>query len=428
MAGAPPRSSNHSKVKNSIGQPEPRRFSVAFEAPGFTWLWLSSLFSSIAWTIETLSQGWLVLELTNSPFWVGVVAASRGIGTFALSIPGGVIGDRVDRRRLLLITQTLPALGLLLLAPLVLTANVRIWHVIGFSIISGLAAAVERPASSGLMYDLVGQARLLNASVFRFMAGSLVRVVGAIAGGYIIDRLGVGHNYWLAATAHLAGAACVLAIRSPDTTRKITEPFMAAVTAGFRYAFRTPQVRQFLLLSLMTEGFGFSYNSMLPVMARDVLKVGGLGLGYLSAASGVGQLLATIGLASRGDLANKDRFTVITAIGFGLAIALFGLSPWYPVSLLLVGVVGIMGSLYDAGMATVLLLVASDDMRARVQGFYSSTIGFNQVTGFGVGILATFLGAPVALAISGSIAAASAFRLLPRFERPGPTRPTRSDR
>ena len=401
----------------SPSSPLVRRSLLAFDAPGFSWLWLHSLFNSVAWTIETLTNGWLVLQLTNSPFWVGAVAASRGIVLFAFSVPAGAIADRADRRRLLIITQIAPAAGLVVLAPLVLHGAARVWHVAIFSIIAGMAAAIERPASSGLMYDLVGEKRLLNASVFRFMAGSIVRMIGAVAGGYVIDRVGIGQNYWLAAFAHLISAGCVLGLRAPATVKTITEPLLRAIREGFRYAVRAPQVRQFLWLSLMTEGFGFSYNSMLPVMARDVLRVGALGLGYLTAASGLGQLVATLGLASRGDLANKDRFTVATAMGFGLAIALFGLSPWYPASLVLVGLVGVMGSLYDAGMGTTLLLAASDAMRARVQGFYSATIGFNQVTGFGVGLLATLLGAPVALAISGSIAAASALALLPRITR-----------
>jgi MFS family permease len=392
---------------------------MAFDAPGFSWLWLQSLCSSITWTLEILTNGWLVLQLTDSPFWVGAVAAARGIGLFAFSVPAGAITDRFDRRRLLVATQLAPAAALAVLAPLALYGAARVWHVAIFSLLAGLSAAIDRPASGGLLYDLVGEERLLNASVFRFMAGSLVRMVGAVAGGYVIDRLGIGQNYLLAAAAHLAAAGCVLPLRAPVAApRPAVDPLLRAVRDGVRYAVRTPQVRRFLFLSLMTEGFGFSYNSMMPVMARDVLRVGALGLGYLTAASGIGQLLATLGLASRGDVANRHRFTVTTAIGFGLAIAMFGLSPWYPLSLALVGLVGVMGSLYDAGMGTTLLLIASDAMRARVQGFYSSTIGFNQVTGFGVGLIATLLGAPIALAISGSIAAASALALLPRIDRP----------
>ena len=400
-----------------------RRSRLAFDAPGFSWLWLQSLFSSITWTLEILTNGWLVLQLTDSPFWVGAVAATRGIGLFVFSVPAGAITDRFDRRKLLVITQLVPAAALTILAPLAIHGAARVWHVAVFSLIAGLSAAIDRPASSGLLYDLVGEERLLNASVFRFMAGSLVRMFGAVAGGYVIDRLGIGQNYVLAGVAHLAAAGCIMAMRAPVSVKAVTQPLFDAVRDGFRYAVRTPQVRQFLFLSLMTEGFGFSYNSMLPVMARDVLKVGALGLGYLTAASGIGQLCATVGLASRGDVANKGRFTVMTSIGFGLAIALFGLSPWYPVSLALMGLVGVMGSLYDAGMGTTLLLVASDAMRARVQGFYSSTIGFNQVTGFGVGVIATLLGVPAALAISGSIAAASALALLPRMARRPPTAP-----
>jgi MFS family permease len=173
-------------------------------------------------------------------------------------------------------------------------------------------------------------------------------------------------------------------------------------------------VRRFLWLSLVTEGFGFSYSAMLPVLAKDVLRVGGIGLGYLTASGGLGQLLATLVVAARGHLMDRGRLAVFGAIGFGLSIALFGLSPWFGASLVLAGIVGVMGSIYDSGMATVLLTAASDAMRARVQGFYIATIGFNQIGGFGVGALATLVGAPLAVAASGVVAAAGAIALLPR--------------
>ncbi|MGQ0568507.1 MAG: MFS transporter [Armatimonadota bacterium] len=394
-----------------------RPFSSAFEAPGYRWLWLNSLFGSVALTVETLSHGWLVLQLTDSPFWVGVVAGARGITQFAFSVLGGTIGDRVDRRRILLMTQGLQALGMTALAFLVLSGTVRVWHVVAFAILQGFVGAIEQPTAHGLMYDLVGGERLLNASAFRFMAGSLVRTVGAIAGGYIIDRLGVGQNYLLASGAHLTGLGCMMRLAMPVVPARPTAPLVTAVVEGLRYARRTRRIRQSLFLSVIIEAFGFSYNSMLPVMARDVLRVGGVGLGYLSAASGLGQLAATLFVASRGHLLDKGRLVVVSALGFGTAVALFGLSPWFPASLLLVAVVGGLGSAYDAGMATLLLTAASDEMRARVQGLYFSTISFSQVGGFGAGILATILGAPVALAAGGSIAAAGALALLRSVRR-----------
>ncbi len=384
------------------------RFPRAFDAPGFTWLWLTSLFNAVAWTVQALSLGWLVLELTDSPMWVGAVAAARGIGMFAFSVPAGTIGDRMDRRRILVASHVIPAVTSLAVAAVVLFGTVRLWHAILYSVIVGLAAAAERPASSGLMYDLVGRERLFGASALRFLAGSLVRVVGAVAGGYVIDTLGVGQNYVLIGVAHVASVACVLRLRVPTPSTQSQAPFLAATREGFTYALHTPRIRRYLWLSLLTEAFGFSYNSMLPVMARDVLRVGGLGLGYLTAASGLGQVVATLGVAGRSRFADEQRVVPAAALGFGVFIALFGLSPWFPLSLALATGIGVFGAIYDAGMATVLLLLSADAMRARVQGLYNSTIGFNLVSGFGLGILATLLGAPGALAITGAITAVSA--------------------
>ncbi len=317
----------------------------------------------------------------------------------------------MDKKRLLTTSHAVPGLVSLAFAALVILGAVRLWHTIAYAVIVGLASAVEKPSSSGLMYDLVGRERLFSASALRFLAGGLIRVVGAVAGGYVIDTLGVGYTYALIGAAHVASVGCVLRLRVPTQSRQPQPPFLVATREGFTYALRTPPIRRYLLLSLMTESFGFSISSMLPVMARDVLRVGGLGLGYLTAASGIGQVAATLAIAGRSRLANEGRIVTATALGFGAFVALFGLSPWFPLSLVLVTVIGVLGATYDSAMATVLLMVSSDAMRARVQGLYNSTIGFNMVSGLAIGILATLLGAPVALAISGTIAAVSALAL-----------------
>lgn len=330
---------------------------------------------------------------------------------FAFSIPAGAIGDRMDRKGLLTASHAVPGLVSLAFAALVILRAVQLWHTIAYAVIIGLSSAVERPASSGLMYDLVGRERLFSASALRFLAGGLIRVVGAVAGGYVIDTLGVGHTYLFVGAAQIISVGCVLRLRVPTQSRQPQPPFLAATREGLTYALRTPRIRRYLLLSLTTESFGFSFGSMLPVMARDVLRVGGLGLGYLTAASGIGQVAATLAIAGRSRFANEERVVTAMALGFGVFVALFGLSPWFPLSLVLVTVIGVFGATYDSAMATVLLMLSSDAMRARVQGLYNSTIGFNMVSGFAIGILATLLGAPVALTISGTIAAVSALIL-----------------
>jgi len=154
------------------------------------------------------------------------------------------------------------------------------------------------------------------------MAQGIFRIFGALAGGIIIDKLGVGENYLLVSVCYLAGTGALLLLKSPATTRRAPEPLFSAVAAGLRYALHTGQVRRLLVLSFMNESFGFSFFTMLPVMARDVLKVGGIGMGYLTAMSGVGQLAATLRIASRGDVPNKGRMVVAAA----LAVVSIGLA------------------------------------------------------------------------------------------------------
>lgn len=399
----------------------PTRFSLAFEASGYRWLWLNALCTAMTMTVELLSQGWLILSLTNSPFWVGLAAGVKGASQTLFSIPGGFLADRFDRRRVLLASQSAAALGALVIALLVLTHTIRLWHIFLYLMMAGATNSISKPATSGLVYDVVGARRLLNANAFQFMAGSVVRIIGALVGGVVIDRVGVGQNYFLVAAAYAAGVGTLLMLRNPRVAVRAGEPLLRGVRAGFRYALRTRQIRNLLWLSLVIEAFGFSYSSMLPVMARDVLKVGALGMGYLGAMSGIGQLAATLVVASRGDVRDKGTLMVGAATGFGLFVALFGLSPWFTASLLLVAVVGYLGSTYDATMATVLQTAASPEMRSRVLGLYFSTIGLNQLGGLGIGILATALGTPAALAIAGTVAMAGAAGLLPglhAFNRP----------
>ena len=371
--------------------------------------------------MEILSQGWLVLQLANSAFWVGLAAGFRGASQALFSVLGGPIVDRINRRRLLLAAQLAGAVGALTLGLLQLNHTARLWHVFCYLVLAGLVVAVGRPAAGGLMYDVVGAQRLLNASAFQFMAASLVRIAGAVAGGFIIDRLGVGKNYILVSGAYCGGAAALLLLRSPASAARATEPFVQAVTAGVGYVLRAPRIRTLLLLCLLVEAFGFVYQAMMPVMARDVLRVGGIGLGYLTAMVGVGQLMATLLVASRGDLRNKGTMLVFASIGFGMFIVAFGLSPWFVVSLFAVMVAGALGSTYDTSMSTMLSIAAGDKVRGRVLGLYYSIMGVSAVGWLGIAVVAALSTMPIALAVSGSIVTLGALGLRPRLRALNPT-------
>jgi MFS family permease len=391
------------------------RSPLAFGIPGYRWLWLNAFFTAATFTVETLSQGWLMLLLTNSPFWVGLAAGVRGASQALFSVPAGSLADRLDRRRMLLATQCTGALAALGLGTLVLTHVVRPWHIIVYVGIAGAVYSANRPCLNGLIYEVVGERRLHNASAFQSMAGGIFRIFGALAGGLIIDKLGVGENYVLVACCYLAGSGALLALRVPAGVRRRPEPLFGAVVTGMRYAMRNSRVRSLLLLSFMNESFGFSFFTMLPVMARDVLRVGALGMAYLMATSGAGQLAATARIIAGGDLPNKGKLVVSAALGFGASVVLFGLSPWFFASLVLTALIGYMGSTYDATMATVIQLAVSDHMRGRILGLYSFTLSLSPLGGLVTGTVATLLTTPLAIALSGVAVIAGALVQYPRL-------------
>jgi MFS family permease len=370
-----------------------------------------SLLTWCGWFLVSLTQGWLILQLTDSPFWVGLSAGIRGLSLTISGVAGGVIADRVDRRRVLLLAASLGLATALGAALLVLGGVLRPWHVLVLMSLMGLQAAVERPATSGLMYDLVGPERLLNASAVRLMGIALVQFLSGLAGGAVLARVGAGYNFLLAAGAYLGAAVCVGGLRPPPQPMRAVESFLDTVTAGLRYALGTRPIRLLLSLSLAIEGFGFACSAMMPVMARDVLRVGGFGLGVLVAAAGLGNLVSTATLAARRHGGRPTRMLVTAAAAFGALIALFGLSRWFPLSVGLVLAGQASGTVYDVAMYTVLARTSSDAMRGRVLGFFSSTTGFSQSGGLLIGVMALALGTPGAVTVGGALTVIGALAL-----------------
>ena len=388
-------------------------FFAAFQVKGYRWLLGNAFATSAAWTVEGIAQGWLVLELTDSPFWVGAVVGVRGTFQLLFSMLGGTLADRWDRRAILLANYCMASVMALLLGLLIFSHAIQVWHLFIAAALNGAIGAANGPAYNALSYDVLGPQRLLNGTAFRFMAGAAIRVLSALAGGFIIELLGMGPNYVVVSGAYLLSAACLLPLRSPERSAvtKREHP-LSALAGGLRYAGKTRPVRELLLLSLATEAFGFSWMYMKPVMARDVLQVGALGLGYLEAAAAAGQLLAMVGVASLGDFRHKGWLLLGSTFGYGVSIVLFGLSPWFGVSLALSAMAGGTGGMYDSSMNTVMLMTTTAEMRGRVLGLYVATWGSNQVGGFLLGALGTVVGVPLALAMTGSVVAANAARLV----------------
>ncbi len=377
------------------------RFFLAFGIPSYRWVWGASFFGATAFGMRALSDGWLALTLTDSPFWVGMVAGVQGLGQVVFGVFGGVLMDRLDRRKALIATQFTSGTLMLLVAVLVLTERLVLWHLLSVAFLHGVLVSVQMPAGNALIYQVVGPHRLLNAMAARMLAFNGARIVGSVIAGALISTLGIGSCYLFVAGSMYLSPMLLLMVRGTFRSTLERDTFWRSAREGIRYAWANGHVRMLLSMSVLMELFGFSHTVMLPVMARDVLKVGASGLGYLSAASGVGAMLSIVVIAGLGDFQRKGALLVVCAGAAGLALLLFAASPWYQVSLVAVALVGAMLMAYDATMGTTLQLLTSDAVRGRVLGLYGLTFGFTPLGGLLSGTIATLASAPVAIGLGG---------------------------
>ena len=388
------------------------RLLASFAVPQFRWLWTANVFTSLAMAMGLLTTGWLVLEVTDSPFWVGVAAGVTGLGQVGFAVFGGVLADRVDRRKALILVQLLTGLLALALGLLIVMDRIALWAILFILFFRGATMAAALPLNNSLIYDTVGRRLILNAMAARLTAMNLTRILGGVLAGVLISTVGTGGTFLFIAGVIFVSPIPLFFMRGAYRTTGPTESIWRTAQGGVRYALGNRPLRSLLFMSLLMEMFGFSYHIMLPVIARDVLEVGASGLGFLSAAGGIGAMVGTLSVASLGDFRAKGLLLVLTGGGAGLFLLLFGLSPWFSASLVLAALVGTTLMAYDSFMAALLALASSDAMRGRVMGLYGFTFGFTPLGGFVAGVVASIVSAPFAVGLGGVIILGYAARML----------------
>lgn len=397
-----------SSSPSSTPQPTPKpgpiaRLLVSFHIADYRRLWTYNVLASIGMSMEMLAQGWLVLEITDSAFWVGAVTGIRGIGQIGFGPLGGVVADRFDRRRVLQGVQTTRALMLFAIGLLVALDSIELWHLLAVAVIEGLLHATVLPSNGTLLFDIVGRQRLLNAVASQYMAFNIAKLVGSVVVGVLIDTIGLHVAYFVIAGAYGCSPISLSFIKTKASGVRSRQSMLANLQAGLQYVGGHKTIRRILGFSVLIEGFGFAHQTMLPVVARDVLDVGGVGLGFLSAAGGVGALVGAVFMGSLGDFRAKGLILLVFSAVVGVSLILFGLSPWYATSLILAGLIQTSLVAYDSTLNVTLQLMSDDAMRGRVLGLVGFIYGFTPVGGFIYGALASWYGAPLALATGGGL-------------------------
>ena len=384
----------------------------------FRLLWVAGLFSDVAITLYILAHGWLALLVTDSAFWVGATAGMAGLGMMLCAGFAGVMADRLDRRALFIVAQTVQAAMFAGVAFLVFTDSIELWHILATALAGGVLTAVKLPAQMTLVLDVAGRENLLKANAVNFVAMTAAGIIVPLVAGPVVDTFGIGWVYAAMVVALVASGVFMVFLRGFGATggRRDTTP-LADLKEGVRFTLGTPHTRVLILIMVSAEVFGWSHETMMPVMAGKVLDVGPTGLGYMFSAGSAGALVSSLTLSAVGEGRNGGRLLVFGYIGFGACLVLFAASPWLPLSLvLLVGAYG-SGVLYETTLVTVLQRAVPHDMRGRVMSIQSFTWGMTGFSGFYMGSIAALLSAPVAIAIGGSVLALNGLRVSRRIIR-----------
>lgn len=344
----------------------------ALSVPDFRALWLGSLVSNVGTWMQQIGSGWLVLQLTNSPFWLGLVSFAAALPILMFSLPAGVLADRVDRRRLLLASQVLSCSLASLLAILTATGAIRIGYILGITFLSGTVMAFHMPTWQAMIPDLVGKDRLMNAVGLNSAAFNGAAVVGPALAGVILGAFGPAACFGLNACTYFAVIAALVVIRTPSIGRSEgVINLVEGVGTGLRFIARRRLVLAFFALAAIVSLAARPYLQLLPVIARDVLGGDERFYGVLMAANGVGALGGALLTAGFARVPRKGLVLLASVVTFALGLIAFALIPRPAVSLALLVLIGGATTLFMSATNTVIQGLAPDDVRGRVLSVWS---------------------------------------------------------
>ncbi len=362
--------------------------------------------------MEMLVTGWLVLELTDSAWWVAVIGFYRSIPLLFIGPIGSMITDRYLRRHLLLLFQSVNALSFIVLTSLFWIGWLTYWHIAVFSLLRGCLWALDWPTRRAIVPDLVGKARVIDATVLENVVQNITRIIGPLGAGIAVERIGVIGALVILSLVAVASAVVLAGIgsdsRAPQGGGGIREA-LTKTREGWHFVRGHHRIWGVFLITIFMNFWAFPYMSLLPVFARDILGQGAAGLGWLGAAHGVG---ASLGLLlvhwGRRHWGNEWLFTSGSLL-LCLGLVAFSTSTSYSLSLLLLLCSGLGQAGFSIMQSSIILVEAPDDMRGRAMGALVLAIGAGPFGLLQSGAMAEWWGVPLAV---GSMAGWAALMIL----------------
>jgi MFS family permease len=378
----------------------------AFKSRNYTLYFIGQLISMIGTWLQIVAEGWLIFQLSHSAYYVGLSTAASMVPSLFLSLIGGVIADRYPKKRVILITQSLAMTLAFTLGILTITHTVTVWHIIFLAFLLGIVQAVDITTRQSYVVELVNDKKLLPSAIaLNSTIYNGARVIGPTIAGLLISSFGLGMAFILNGISYIAVITALLFIHTNPVTSSVHQGTLKAIKEGVHYAFAHPTIKSLLVSTVFMSVFGWSYSTLMPVIAENVFHLNAAGLGYMYAATGVGALLGTVLISSYGNRINANIFIAGGNILFTLGLIAFSFTQSIFVAYILLFIVGFSLVSMFATVNTTIQHCVVDQMRGRVMSIYAlAFMGLAPLGSFSIGYAADHLGPSLAIRIGASIA------------------------
>ena len=375
--------------------------------------WIGQLLSRIGTWMQSVGQAWLVLELTDSPLRLGLISTLQFAPVLFFSFVGGVLSDRVAKRRLIGATQIAMMLQAFALAALVLSGHVAYWHVAVLAAVYGIANSIDMPARQAYVVELVGKEDLLNAIALNSAVFNGARIVGPAVAGSLIAVYGVGTAFFVNGVSFVAVLAALFAMRTegaphPGTHSTVREQVLESV----HYAVRTPRISLVLALLLFVSLFVLNFNVLVPLLAREVFAAGAHGFGLLMACLGTGAVLGALGVASAGRQRPSTTMVIVAAFVVSAGVLGLGFVHTFALAAAVLVITGSAQIIFTSSVNSTLQITVPDAMRGRMMSLYVFVfVGVTPLGAFLVGWIAESFGVATACVAGGGAGVAAVLTL-----------------
>jgi len=367
-------------------------------------MWIGACTSSIGTWMQIVAQSWLVYRLSHSAFLLALDQFLGGIPIFLFSLIGGVVADRVERRKILLASQYVQMASAGLLTILVATGLVHVWHILCLSFVSGLAQAFGGPAYQALIPTLVEKEDMPNAIALNSIQFNVAVMVGPALAGQALARLGETWCFGLNALSFLAPIVSLLIIRSRFRPLKATESLFASLKQGIQFVRKQHSMEALIILAFLMTFLSMPVRTYFPVFVKDIFHRGPETYGNLLALMGLGSICGSLTIASAGNIRRKGRVALFALATLGAAIAGFALSRSLPLSYTFLVLVGASMMAVFATVNSLVQLITTNEMRGRVMSVYNFAFrGGMPMGNLMSGWLVPLFTAPIVLSINGSL-------------------------